>query len=434
MSSAMLCLQTLVNLVIEQLESMQRTPKANYDYVVLQATDNSIPFYESIGFVRVGAVMLDEADEKPPSCGEDAELLENPFVTSKVMSYKVTTGETLTRIAAKFGVDVWDIIFLNKDILGDAQPSSKPRLNILLLIPAKEEMDTAVSLPLGEVQWHVAKENETPRTIAKKFGVSCQDIVDGNKSRLPGLISSSRLKDGTRIRVSHFEIIANEYKAYAHWSFPDSKYAEPEPSYMMVRKLVRRKASDRNLRPLERSLRTPISSYEPTLLLLPPSPDPVMPSSALDSLPPKSAVKLASSVRHPPKRPHSAYMQFATEQRELAGGEFDGVNPVDSGKVIRDIWNELPASIKAEYENEAKVAHDRYLQEKAQYESDLSADHANNLDVNDLLESLPLLPMSAGDPAIKASLYNKVVRLKPGAMNDGSEYTYWYVSITLEPG
>ena len=29
---------------------------SQYDFVVLQATNNSIPFYESMGFVRVGAV------------------------------------------------------------------------------------------------------------------------------------------------------------------------------------------------------------------------------------------------------------------------------------------------------------------------------------------------------------------------------------------
>lgn len=424
--------QTLINVVIEQLECMKGTSKANYDYVVLQATDNSIPFYESMGFVRVGAVMLDDADGKPSSRkSADEELEENPFVTSKVMAYKVTTGETLTRIAAKFECDVCDIIFLNKHILGEAQPSSKPKLNIMLLIPAKQALDTgtAFAVPTGEIKWHVAKENETPRTIAKKFNVSCQDIVVGNKGRLPGLISSSRLKDGTRIKVSHFDIPGNEYQAYAHWSFPDSKYEEPEPSYMMVRKLNRRKGNEINNRPIEASLKTPISLYEPTPLLLPASPQPVMPPSAYASLPPKSSAKRTPGQPRPPKRPLSAYVLFASEYRELARGEDDGGKSFgESANVARDLWNELPPSAKAGYEADANAAHERYQDEMAQYKAEVAASYANNPEsAHDEIESLPQFPMSAGDPAIKMSLYNKVVRLKPGAMTEGSEFTYWYV-------
>jgi HMG (high mobility group) box/LysM domain len=421
--------QTLINFVIEQLECMKGTSKANYDYVVLQATDNSIPFYESMGFVRVGAVML-EADGKPSSRKTDVEeSLENPFVTSPIMSYKVSTGETLTRIAAKFEVDVWDIIFLNKHILGDAQPSSKPKLNTLLIIPAKEELDTTASVPSGDIQWHVAKENETPRIIANKFKVNCKDIVDGNKGRLPGLMASSRLKDGTRIKISHFDFPENEYAAYAHWSFPDAKYEEPEPSYMMARKLNRRKGNERNYRPTEASLKAPISSYEPSPLLLPPSPQPVMPPAAFASLPPNPSAKRAPGVPQPPKRPISAYMLFATEQRELARGDGDFMKSGEGARIIRDLWNELPASVKTGYETEAKAAYERYQEEMAKYEARIAAFYASKAELDEL-ESLPKLPMSAGDPAIKASLYNKVVRLKPGATTEGSEYRYWYVVVS----
>ncbi len=45
------CGRTLVKLVLEELEA-----GSQYDYVVLQATDNSVEFYESMGFIRVGAV------------------------------------------------------------------------------------------------------------------------------------------------------------------------------------------------------------------------------------------------------------------------------------------------------------------------------------------------------------------------------------------
>ena len=45
------CGRWLVELIVEEMES-----KNEYDFIVLQAADNSIGFYERMGFVRVGAV------------------------------------------------------------------------------------------------------------------------------------------------------------------------------------------------------------------------------------------------------------------------------------------------------------------------------------------------------------------------------------------
>ena len=42
----------LMNKIIYDLE----TPTCQYDYIVLQATENAVEFYERFGFVRVGAV------------------------------------------------------------------------------------------------------------------------------------------------------------------------------------------------------------------------------------------------------------------------------------------------------------------------------------------------------------------------------------------
>jgi hypothetical protein len=64
------CGRSLVQLAIEQLEFQRATGSANYDYLALQATDNSIPFYESIGFVRVGAVIYDTKGNGDDSGGD----------------------------------------------------------------------------------------------------------------------------------------------------------------------------------------------------------------------------------------------------------------------------------------------------------------------------------------------------------------------------
>jgi len=60
------CGSFLVELILEELEH----PDSPYNYVVLQATENSVPFYEKHGFVRVGAVaryVEKNASAKPSS-------------------------------------------------------------------------------------------------------------------------------------------------------------------------------------------------------------------------------------------------------------------------------------------------------------------------------------------------------------------------------
>ena len=46
------CGKATLKLILDDLEA----PESPYDFVVLQATENAVPFYESQGFVRVGAV------------------------------------------------------------------------------------------------------------------------------------------------------------------------------------------------------------------------------------------------------------------------------------------------------------------------------------------------------------------------------------------
>jgi hypothetical protein len=57
------CGKAMLSLALEKLEAMKPSANQNYDYVVLQATENSIPFYESMGFVRVGCITRDEQFE-----------------------------------------------------------------------------------------------------------------------------------------------------------------------------------------------------------------------------------------------------------------------------------------------------------------------------------------------------------------------------------
>ena len=46
------CGRALLVLVVDELEA----PDSPYDFLVMQATENAVPFYEAMGFTRVGAL------------------------------------------------------------------------------------------------------------------------------------------------------------------------------------------------------------------------------------------------------------------------------------------------------------------------------------------------------------------------------------------
>jgi hypothetical protein len=85
------CGSMLTRLVIEELEASHQ-----YDYVVLQATDQSVPFYEQMGFVRVGAVALYDNEQAEEEQGESV-----GEVNSKTAGFGFATS-TEEKAARKF--------------------------------------------------------------------------------------------------------------------------------------------------------------------------------------------------------------------------------------------------------------------------------------------------------------------------------------------
>jgi hypothetical protein len=455
---------------------MKATGKFNYDYITLQATDNSIPFYESVGFSRVGALVQDESNNddsndnsnslgrsggsssttsntddddaveaEPVEEGSpeksNAIALKYEIFTSPLSSYTIKkSGETPNDIAKKFKVDVWDIIFLNKDIYTELGPGSRILANTVIHMPPKVEPKPDASMQLNTARkaeaetprWYVAKENETPRSISKKVGVNCLDLIEANRARLPGLMSNSRLKDGTRIKVSHFDVQEEaDFKPYAHWTFPDDKFEDGEPSYMMAMKLNRCRGAAAKYHPFQESLAVPVSQYEPTSLLLPPSP--VRTAQHFASLADSADRGSRPVLPHPdepqpPKRPLGPYMLFAMEQRDQQCPELEGLTLGEASKIISDRWRNL--SDLTPYEDAAKKLAATYRAHKEVFDSKLAAFKAN-------LQtpfSAPRASLLEGS-AMKVDLFNKVVRLKPGAMTEGSEFSYWYVvCMRIQPG
>ena len=91
------CGRWLLSALIEELES----PSSQYDFIVLQATDNSISFYESLGFRRVGAVAC---HEDSGTRGKGKKEGDSEWVCSASEEYTTTATETAAQICRKFNV------------------------------------------------------------------------------------------------------------------------------------------------------------------------------------------------------------------------------------------------------------------------------------------------------------------------------------------
>ena len=446
------CGKALVQLVLEDLEAKKASGMSNYDYVILQATDNSIPFYESQGFIRVGAVTGDPAvaeqkrlsrPESPVSPGDDtaeavavatepveassAEAQPNTIalpgevVSSPHLVYEVNkskAGESPNEIAKKMKIAVWDIIFMNKDIYTDICPTSRLMNGTLLHVPIPQETLQGNDMN-SPTKWFVAKENDTPRKIAKKFGMPCKQIVEANLNRLPELQAASRLKEGTRVKVSNLDKVDDISVPYCHWTFPDDDAVEGgEPSYMMVHSLNRK--GPKHPRPIRKSLASSMSSYSPAPLLMPAPPkNPLFeaePPTEVVVIQPKKKAKKSKKHIDAPKRPQDPPMGFEIfrdQQRDL--------DPSQTQDQLEDRWRNLSEKKQNRYtliSDDFRKHFDRQMED---YEVEYS------LWEEAMMEPDPEPPVSKVVATIPGdSLFSKVVKLRDDAL-DGKEYTYWYV-------
>ena len=509
------CGRTLLELVLEELTHAVPTPLAHYDYVVLQATDNSIPFYESLGFIRVGALTTeanaahaaglasprrhahpaqsqtstktnrnkdnnkDQLDgdwgsptattklkkTKPSksSSATDESLGPSDWVVGPATEQYVVkkAGETPSKIAQTMRINPYDIVFLNLRVFPDLTINSRLKARTTLTLPKVLPKETPRRRPQTEVQWYTANENDTPRSIAKLFQVSCAQIVAANKMRLPGLLSNSRLKRGTKVRITR----ADDYwQAYCHWAFPDDEFEEGEPSYMMALKLHRPKQRT-TARPVLESLATEVAYYQNPAVsqnilvstkaaAASTTPEPRVPSKTL--IIPTINSPLVQNELHtvtaapfppppvPPKRPPAAFLLFCKDMRQRKGVLLDGKNAGQAAQILKDAYQLTPDTEKEAYITKACDMRQEFVQLNANYKKELevyyqmypqakipSALAMDNLSSTSTLENnAPLhAHMAAVSPA-PPDLFNKVVRLRQGAPDADSTlepYTYWYV-------
>mmetsp|Transcript_22331 Transcript_22331/g.32972 ORF Transcript_22331/g.32972 Transcript_22331/m.32972 type:complete len:1176 (-) Transcript_22331:39-3566(-) len=437
------CGKLLLSQVIEKLETMKPNSLYNYDYIVLQATEKSIPFYQAMGFVRVGAIEIDEnfvrkeaarkaatssdteTDESVDNKGStDVEPPRSEIISNPNEIYVVErAGETVVEIAKKIGVDVWDVVFLNQGLYKNLKGRSYLKKGTNLYIPSKNKCKAdATSLvqtrkDLKESSnnaflWYIAKENDTPKGIALKFGVSCRELVSANLERLPELLPISRLKEGTRVRVSHFDQHDDEYVPYTHWTSPDDDKQETlDPSYMMVKKLDRR--------PSKKDTMTshPVSKYvSPPLSLFHHVKGPLK----IPDMKEKKRKLVMESFAGPgkPKRPLSAYILYCNDNRKSLLRTMSGKPGSEYSKVLAAKWKRLGDKEKAVYQQRHREAKKRYEKDVKKYEENLQRFFKKHPEMR---------PKYDEESEVEGTLFNQVVKLKsdaPGASQRDSKYFY----------
>ena len=209
---------------------------------------------------------VEKTTGKAASRGEESTVLSSNFFW-----YTAKSDETPIMIARKFGLRAFDILFFNKQTVPGLTASAKLYGGTKLRVPKipdvkklKAEAEARAkqhkqSLVPGDTSdsnaaWYVALDDEGPREIAKKLDVNVKELISTNCSKLDGLNIYSRLVEGTKLRIPGRAIAgegaeeqnAPPLVAYRHWTFSNDSVDTTCVSYMMVRKLKKRRAPKRN--------------------------------------------------------------------------------------------------------------------------------------------------------------------------------------------
>eukprot|EP00946_MAST-07B_sp_MAST-7B-sp1_P000890 g890.t1 len=200
-------------------------------------------------------------------------------ICSDFFWYRAKDDETPNSIARKFRVDVHDLLFINARVIQLA-PGNKLYGGTYLRVPKHgKPYDATVVFsratlgdessggkamsatggqipgvvpPLGVSPYYFALNDETPEEIASKIGVDVKDLVALNKPNFKGLLRKSKLLENTKLMIPGRELTEEEKQnkdlppivPYRHWTFQDDKVEFTPPSFMMARRIVRRKRID----------------------------------------------------------------------------------------------------------------------------------------------------------------------------------------------
>jgi len=234
----------------------------------------------------------------------------------------------------------------------------------------------------------------------------------------------------TKLQVSNLSTHHDTYVPYCHWTFPDDKFEDNEPSYMMVRKLNRRNKMTIKLRPVESSL-----AVKATHKLIYSINAPSNVEASITKQSTKSAILSEDNLNRqkkqimcpvqplPPKRPLSSYFYFLNEVKERAKLNQVKVKMTELNKSAAQKWSNMTPFEKNKYENLRERDLEVYTEKMNKYKKD----HPG------YMETSKHTACVKHDEYIKSGFFNKVVKLnEDGLRQNGNEFKYYYV-LTYVP-
>lgn len=115
-------------------------------------------------------------------------------VTSSKVTHQVLAKESLFSIARKYNVSVQDLETLNKEILLNGL-----QIGQTIAIPNKRKtLDGRVRVINGETIFHVVAPKETKYSIAKKYGITIDQLEAQNPEIVNGLVEGNKLAINTK--------------------------------------------------------------------------------------------------------------------------------------------------------------------------------------------------------------------------------------------
>jgi len=282
------CGTWLMRLVLEELEQ-----EGKYDFVVVQATDNSVPFYEQFGFIRVGAVAKYLKPDELAALRSKEQAAAKKGGSSKASSKKRSVAD---RDDDEVKLPDWlknkrFTFFLGSDRAreGDAGAAR----DFVMLVDKEWEKESGFRLyerfsdsdgMLKYREWRSAKELEPfeggqrfvphkVRTASKPFppaqvykvtvhfrqtddqGKKPVEYAEIENEAAAVKAAYARFNEPARAKLAAGEIDWSDhsdanvkcrreagFRPYCHWTFPEQSVEDLCPSYMMARRLVKQRA------------------------------------------------------------------------------------------------------------------------------------------------------------------------------------------------
>ena len=123
-----------------------------------------------------------------------ANLSKTEMVTSSKVNHQIVAKESLFSIARQYNVSVQDLENLNKELLQNGL-----QIGQTILIPNKRKtLDGRVRVINNETLFHVVEAKETKFSIAKKYGISIDQLESQNPEIVNGLVVGNKLAINTK--------------------------------------------------------------------------------------------------------------------------------------------------------------------------------------------------------------------------------------------